>query len=377
MAAVRKTDLGGQARLSGKHAMDTHPGSGNNMTKIVLAGLSSALFTSVAFGQSFRLSDLGSWSADAYPYDMNDQGDIVGFMKGSFPGDHAFRYSGGSMQDLSTYGITDAVARGINKDGTVVGYAASSSLRGFILTDQGVEWLDSEDREYIPEAINDAGAVVGSLRLRDSSVEHSFIYMDGQTQTISIGGYSRPWDINESGQFVGDSDGRPFFYDGSTVTFLGSASIHQGAAYAVNDLGQTVGYWLDSRSGNFRAFLYSDGTFSDIGSFSSNYAVARDINNAGWVIGESSYISKGQRAFLYKDSQMLDLNGMVDDTGTGYTLTYALAVNNQNQITAMGTLPSGEWRIVLLTPNAPVPEPGVLVGLATGAILLIRRVRSN
>lgn len=66
---------------------------------------------------------------------------------------------------------------------------------------------------------------------------------------------------------------------------------------------------------------------------------------------------------------MRDLNGMLDASGTGWTVNAARSVSDDNWITGWGTAPNGQIHAVLLQ---PIPEPSCLIAVP-GAIFLLRR----
>jgi hypothetical protein len=55
-------------------------------------------------------------------------------------------------------------------------------------------------------------------------------------------------------------------------------------------------------------------------------------------------------AFLYRKGSMIDLNSLLDASGTGWTLTQATAINNKGQIVGFGIDPLGHMGAFVLTP---------------------------
>jgi probable HAF family extracellular repeat protein len=79
------------------------------------------------------------------------------------------------------------------------------------------------------------------------------------------------------------------------------------------------------------------------------------INASGQVVGAVWDVSsQDTHAFLYSGGVMLDLNSLLDASGSGYTFEEAKGIADNGMIAATGLTPSGESHAVLLTPNAGV-----------------------
>jgi len=175
--------------------------------------------------------------------------------------------------------------------------------------------------------------------------------------------------INTNDQVVGYSDyydsagnwfcQHAFLWASGTMRDLGTLGTDPGGfacsyAAAINTNNQVVGYsdYYDS-AGNWlgqHAFLWANGTMRDLGTlgadesgFSNSTPYA--VNDAGQVVGWSTYsengVAKGNRAFLYQNGTMTDINTLLS-AGSGLVLENALAINNRGQITAFGTRTEGE-----------------------------------
>jgi hypothetical protein len=197
-----------------------------------------------------------------------------------------------------------------------------------------------------------------------------------------------PRTINDSGQYIGTemveiSPEAPypnaFFYDPKNnvsrdiVDFgLGVSSF----AYAINNSGQVVGYsnvvnplWTTLPDGYFDAGFVTDpngGAFHLLGAPSANSVGwttrANDINDSGEVVGEEmEYPSfgnnwaSGEWAVLWTATGGYDLNKLIP-ANSGVTLTRALGINNDGQISAI----SSNGHYVLLTPAPPAPTAPVI-----------------
>ena len=139
---------------------------------------------------------------------MNDRGQVVGYAK--VPGNnnyHAFLWEGGVMKDLGTLGGgSESRAQAINNHGVVVGEAwTSRGVRPFIY-DGVMRELFTESFGVVPRAINDRGAVVGTME-----GNASFLFDDGVLTRLEAipavrdAGWTQliPYDINDLGWIVG------------------------------------------------------------------------------------------------------------------------------------------------------------------------------
>ncbi|GAA4737231.1 hypothetical protein [Phytohabitans rumicis] len=171
-------------------------------------------------------------------------------------------------------------------------------------------------------AVNNAGLVVGSSDTwaSDGSIgpTHAVVWSPAGS------GYGRPQDLGTLGGLV-------------------------SKAYAVNDLGEVVG-WSHDTGGAPRAFLWSSalGGMTDLGGLPGAISCqAFDINDRSQVVGDCIVRINGfptQFPVLWSDGQVIDLSA-----GIGYSRTYG--INDRGEV--LGTwngqlvLWSGGERIVL------------------------------
>jgi len=145
--------------------------------------------------------------------------------------------------------------------------------------------------------------------------------------------YRTPYDGNVIYEATSwDNGGAP-----NPLGFL--AGGHNSAAYAVNDLGQVVG-WADVASGYSHACIWTNGLPHDLGVLpGASASMAFGVNNNGDVVGSSD-----GKAFLVHNGIMMRLDSLAPVCGR--TLTDAWAINDAGQIVAW----VGAMQSVVLTP---------------------------
>jgi probable HAF family extracellular repeat protein len=265
------------------------------------------------------MTDLGTLGGpNSVAYGINDNGQVVGHADGSDGQEHAFLYSGGTMQDLGllgglgTNGFGDA--RSINNEGQVVGGAQIGNIGpgfGFLYSGGTMADLGTlGGSECSPEGINDNGQVVGSS------------YLNGDAQEDA------------------------FLYSGGTMTDLGALGSVGSAAFAINNQGQVVGFFAPSGP---HAFIYSGGTMTDLNSLipaTSGWLLefARAINDNGQIAGSGAY-----HAFLLTpivqnlgNVQILS----VEITNTDVVLSFSTISNALHDVQSTTDLVSGAWSTV-------------------------------
>jgi probable HAF family extracellular repeat protein len=303
----------------------------------------------------YTLTDLGTLGGQqSVPYGISPSGQVVG--KSSVAGDstvHAFRYFGGTMQDLGVLpGTTSSVALGINADGQIVGYSPGNlGEEAFVYDATGMHDIGSGRAT----AINGHGVAVGYTAIA------GFVY-DGTTRQNVSGGYNYAYGINGNGQIVGRSDltGHAFSYQypgGGSPQDLGPGT---KTAVANNDNGVIVGTF------GTHGFLFSGGIVNDLGT-----VTPMGINAGGQVVGTTDQ----SRAFLYDAGTFTDLNSLIDPN-LGWVLSSANAINDAGQIVVYGYGPGFiNGHAALLTPVG-APEPAGLA-LALPGIALAMRPRKR
>jgi probable HAF family extracellular repeat protein len=136
------------------------------------------------------------------------------------------------------------------------------------------------------------------------------------------------------------------------MTDLGTLGGADSIAYAINDVGQIVGYASPPNS-SVHAFLYSGGKLTDLGVFFDS-SVAEALNRSGVVVGTADVLNSNgttdSHAFIYSGGKLQDLNNLIPK-GSGWVLTEATGINDTGQIVCNAHNASGYTHAFLLTPH--------------------------
>src|SRR4030042_4242484 len=185
--------------------------------------------------------------------------------------------------------------------GTEIVSSSVFSATSFKITDLGTlggSWSRPYD-------INNSGEVVGSACTDgDCNIHHAFLYSD--QMMIDLGTLGEPWSkalfINDSGKICGHSFTpwdpndpyapyvqRSFLYDNSILIDLGTLGGSFVQVAGINGVGQIVGSAgttdPDSPCDDLRAFLYSGGNMIPLIPGENVVSRATGINDLGQIIG--------------------------------------------------------------------------------------------
>ena len=296
---------------------------------------------------------------------LSDAGDVAGHRGsagGGWSGD-AVAWIAGAIVDVRVcqnppYCYRSYTPRAINAARTVIGWGhySSSPMRPFSFVwhfgDYPDERGDTSDFVSLND-INDAGQIVGS----EWASPRAVLITDGTVIRLSDL-HSSANAINAAGHVAGHADtaagaqNHLFLYVDGAMNDLGTLGGGDCYATGINAADAIVG-WEDSLQGQ-RAFRYADSRFTDLGSLGGTSSRPTAINNAGQIVGTSTLAGadpQAQRAFLYVNDRMYDLNDLVAPLPV--VLSEAPKINNRGQIIANGCPPAGTpggCRAFLLTP---------------------------
>ena len=214
--------------------------------------------------------------------------------------------------------------------------------------------------------VNNGGQVIGTGYLNGSEF-HAFLYSGGQMKDLGPPGsyQASAAAINNSGQIVGSyyftsgAEGA-FFYSGGKMTQLpvpaGASAV---GAFAINDNGEIAGALYFSSGAPAHAASHRNGVWTDLGAITGAASnLAKGITIAGQVVG-TAYFAPTQYeppkpgkhvAFIYSNGGLVDLNTLIP-SGTGFTITDAVGINDSGQIVCNATNAGGNEHAVLLTPQ--------------------------
>jgi probable HAF family extracellular repeat protein len=342
-----------------------------------------ALVALPALGEiRYTVTDLGTLGGSfGEAYGVNNAGQVVGESFVSNGVMHGFGWDNtDGMGDLGVLtGGTRSMVRAINNNDQAIGWSStdgasydhacfwgevpSRPLKANITDILGEPYdLGTLGGSYSQAfGMNDSSQVVGTAET-SAGAWNAFVW-DGYDGMVDLGVSGTAFDINESGQIVGDFG----LWEDGLVTNLA----YGGCAYSINDNGQIVG------DINFQATLFDgtgEGNNISLGSLGGDESYALSINNAGQVVGKAQTGPTAWDAFIWTEEEgMVALNDLIAPDSGWADLFRANAISDTGHIVGFGFTDSGQGHAFLLT---PVPEPSSIALLALGGWALLARRRA-
>lgn len=337
----------------------------------------------VATAQVYTITDLGTLpGGDAsYATGINNVGQVVGWGRvvnsyGNLVA-HGFSWTrNAGMRDLGTLSFSDPFSEAVfqswvnhvNDFGVVAGGSwADPEGNSAVLWSSGGGIKDlgipTGMRSSDAEAINLWGQVVGAafeVGPGDSGPMHAFLWTreEGMQLLGSLpnGQYSWAYDINDSGQVIGDAD---INYDWHAFLWTkrnGMEDMGQWSATAINKLGKIAGSQYVGRELLAVVWTRRNGLQTLTPLPGSNANVALAIDDFGYVVGWSTMASEpnSSSATLWSGhSGVWDLNPLIP-ANSGWVLQQATGINDWGQVVGYGTI-NGQRHAFLLTPKLGHP----------------------
>ena len=332
-------------------------------------------------GNALYLGTLGGSMSAGYA--LNNSGQVAGFA--STIGDAEFHpvvTTGNTLLDLGTLGGAFSLANGLNDAGTVVGQSdvlpSGSGYHAFlIVSGSAMRDLGTLGGSFSSAVkINNAGQVIGNSTTASDSTSHAFLHNGSAMLDLgTLGGQSSmAVALNETGQVTGEStiageETRAFLFDGTVLQNLGTLGGTLSRGVDINNAGQVIGNSTLAGDADSHGFIHNNGALQDLGTFGGSSSMARDLNNLGQVVGASTDANSRQRAFLWENGTMTDLNTLLP-ANSGWELADARFINDNRQIVGEG-LYQGQsgWFLLSLGGNEnqpPVANAGADQTLACG-----------
>lgn len=298
-------------------------------------------------------------------------------------------------------GFFNAVA--LNNRGAVVGYAESGlGSRAFVWNRGGFNDLPQAGVWNLPVDINNRGQVLFNAGANGATQPFLFNYEGGVNISPAAGGLGFGRALSSQGHAVGDSGGRPFYFDGRSSRWLDWSLEGARAAFAtgINRNGTIVGRALTPGEGS-QAFIVRNGQASCLDGLSDAYAIndrgqvlgadgrgylvrsadggttylgfanATQLNARGWAVG-SAMVDGALHTHVWRDGQNLDLNRLLAGRDAArWTLATAADINDRGQVIGIGWLDGVRTSFIA----TPVPEPQTWALLLGGTAFIGAAVR--
>lgn len=173
-----------------------------------------------------------------YARDINDQGIIVGFVRG--PGTKPALWINGELTVLPIGDYTGGWAEAINNSREIVGWVTKSGISKPVIWKKG-RLIPLDDENFGGQAwgINNQGQVVGTVDGKPALWDKGELIP--LPKESNIGGTA--FCISNSGKIVGIVDYKPAFWEEGKLIILPNVSSSYGEATGVNETGMISGHF--------------------------------------------------------------------------------------------------------------------------------------
>lgn len=328
------------------------------MLRVAACAVAAAVTNVQAMAQHYQISSISMQDLDSDAYGLNNAGQVVGYSRGYGGGgpDLAVLWEDGQLHVLGNASAVD-----INHLGHAVG-RNSEFLAAM--------WEDGQQISLgtLPgyaksqaAAINDLDQIVGEATEGSFGRTTAFLWEDGIfTDLGALGGAdSIALDINEHSQVVGQADTaggfeHAYIWADGMMTDLGVLEDHlTSMAVSINKHGVMVGYSADNST--TAPCIWDQKEIAELPRLGGDaWTRPAAINDVGVIVGTASSNELGERAVMWRDGQVIDLNQYV--LGTGWVLQSANDINNRGWIVGLGRREGRREGYVL------IPDPSLKVG---------------
>jgi len=167
--------------------------------------------------------------------------------------------------------------------------------------------------------------------------------------------------LNDMGQMVGSSGNCStdnihalFWQDGRVIDLGNLGGKINNVAYDINNLGQVVGYSDLPGDSTMHGYLWQKSTgMIDLGTLPGDVGSDADgINNLGQVVGGSWDADGNDRAYVWQNGVMTDLNTLIPADSPLYLIEATGTINDWGQIAGIAlVISTGEVHGFLATPT--------------------------
>lgn len=278
-----------------------------------------------------------------------------------------YQHSSGALNEL-TFNSSEAgaSASGISDSGVIAGSELGPPVPGFWIVTGGSMLLTGQYESFSAAvAANDSGTIIGNYQNSGTISSLPLVWTPPGYAETTLPGLECDYcnrltttasAINDAGSIAGSSSYE--IYNNGTAVAGGQHAVEwqngkitdlnglQGgdsAAYSINNSNDVVGSSRTSKADGTptHAVLISNGVITDLGTLAGDLnSSANSINDGGQIVGMSSNDTDVQRAFLYQNGQMYDLNSLIDPASplTGLvSLQDAVGISANGLIAVNGT----------------------------------------